>query len=224
MSEFHKLPSFGELEHSNVWGFGDAFEILCNDATILAKSFDEGTTEFNDVFKSLMDVWAAIEDSIRRGKIRIESGKLIDLSEGLMQVSNPNVVVINKNDFLSFYRKNKNKLAQYLSYADLKIYQEEFLDRLAKAEPTQSPHPKTIKAKMNQLREDYISAVTKKLKANPNLQYPDIKDDYLLLKLIRVSDLLEDKRPKDSTLQKWLRDTRKKVKVKPKYGARKKIK
>jgi hypothetical protein len=100
MSEFHKLPSFGELERSKKWGFGDAFEILCNDAIVLAKSY-------------------------------IESGKLNDLSEGPMLVINSNIVVINKNDFLSFYRKNKNKLAQYLSYADIKTYQEEFLDRLA---------------------------------------------------------------------------------------------
>jgi hypothetical protein len=164
MSEFHKLPSFGELEHSNVWGFGDAFEILCNDATILAKSFDEGTTEFNDVFKSLMDVWAAIEDSIRRGKIRIESGKLIDLSEGLMQVSNPNVVVINKNDFLSFYRKNKNKLAQYLSYADLKIYQEEFLDRLASVRETSKGGRPPFSHKAN-----VKLAVEKLVKRKPNI-------------------------------------------------------
>jgi hypothetical protein len=222
MSEFYKLPSFRELERSSKWGFGDAFEILCNDAIVLAKSFDEGTTEFNDVLTALIDVWATIEDSILRGEIRIESGKLNDLSEGPMLVRNSNIVVINKNDFLSFYQKNKKKLAQYLSYADMKIYQEEFLDRLAKAEPSQSPHPKTMKAKMDQLREEYISALTKKLKANPNLQYPSIKDDYLLLKLIRGSGLLEGKRPKDSTLQKWLRDARKKVKVKPKHGARKK--
>ena len=222
MSEFHKLPSFGELERSKKWGFGDAFEILCNDAIVLAKSYDEGTTEFNDVFKSLMDVWTTIEDSMSRGEIRIESGKLNDLSEGPMLVRNSNIVVINKNDFLSFYRKNKNKLAQYLSCADIKICQEGFLDRLAKTKLTQSPHPKTNRAKRNQLREDYISAVAKKLKINPNLQYPDIKDDYGLQKLIRDSGLPEDKRPKDSTFQTWLRDARKKVKAKPKYGARKK--
>ena len=60
-----------------------------------------------------MDVWATIEDSILRGEIRIESGKLNDLSEGPMLVRNSNIVVINKNDFLSFYQKNKKKLAQY---------------------------------------------------------------------------------------------------------------
>ena len=152
MSEFHKLPSFGELERSKKWGFGDAFEILCNDAIVLAKSYDEGTTKFNNVFQSLTDVWTTIEDSILRGEIRIESGELTDLSEGPMLVRNSNIVVINKNDFLSFYRKNKNKLAQYLSCADIKICQEGFLDRLAKTKLTRSPHPKTNRAKRNQLR------------------------------------------------------------------------
>jgi hypothetical protein len=164
MSEFYKFPSFRELERSSKWGFGDAFEILCNDAIVLAKSFDEGTTEFNDAFKSLMDVWAAIEDSIRRGKIRIESGDLMDLSEGLMQVSNPNVVVINKNDFLSFYRKNKNKLAQYLSYADLKIYQEEFLDRLASVRETSKGGRPPFSHK-----ENVKQAVEKLVKRKPNI-------------------------------------------------------
>ena len=66
--------------------------------------------------------------------------------------------------------------------------------------------------------------VFKKLKDNPNLQFPDFKNDYGLQKLIRLSGLPEDKYPKDSTLQKWLRETRKKVKAKPKRGARKKTK
>jgi hypothetical protein len=96
MSEFHKLPSFGELERSKKWGFGDAFEILCNDAIVLAKSYDEGETQFNNVLKALRDIWVTIEDSIRREKIQIERGELTDISEGPMLVSNSNIVVINK--------------------------------------------------------------------------------------------------------------------------------
>ena len=54
--------------------------------------------------------------------------------------------------------------------------------------------------------------------------YPELKKDYGLQKLIRGSGLQEKKHPKDSTLQKWLRETRTKVKAKPKRGARKKNK
>ena len=78
---------------------------------------------------------------------------------------------------------------------------------------------------MDHLRGDYCSFVTKKLKDNPNLQFPELKNDHSgLQKLIRGSGLPEKKHPKDSTLQKWLRETRKKVKEKPKRGARKKTK
>ena len=71
---------------------------------------------------------------------------------------------------------------------------------------------------MNRLREDYSSSVGKKLKDNPKLQFPDFKSDYGLQKLIRGSGLSEDKYPKDSTLQGWIREARKKAKVKPKRG------
>ena len=77
---------------------------------------------------------------------------------------------------------------------------------------------------MDHLRGGYCSLVTKKLKGNPNLQFPELKNDYGVQKLIRGSGLPEKKHPKDSTLQKWLRETRKKVKAKPKRGARKKTK
>ena len=222
MNESSYMTLLGKLEHSDSWGFGDAFELLCDHTNILAKAFDAGRSGFDNTFKALMDVWTTMEDSISLGEIRVKSGRLIDLAGGLMMTENPNVLVLDKESFLAWYRRDKEKIAQYLSCVDLKIYQEEFLNRLAKAEPTQSPHPKTNRAKRNQLREDYISAVAKKLKNNPNLQYPDIKDDYGLQKLIRGSGLPEDKRPKDSTFQTWLRDARKKVKAKPKYGARKK--
>ena len=72
--------------------------------------------------------------------------------------------------------------------------------------------------------ETIVRSVTKKLKDNPNLQFPELKKDYGLQKLIRGSGLPEKKHPKDSTLQKWFRETRKKVKAKPKRGTRKKTK
>ena len=148
----------------------------------------------------------------------------MDLADGLMMTENLNVLVLDKESFLAWYRRDKKKIAHYLSCVDLKIYQEEFLNRLAKAEPSKSPHPITDRDKMDHLREDYCSSVIQKLKDNPNLKFPDFKNDYALQKLIRGSGLPEKKHPEDSTLQKWLRETRKKVKAKPKHAARKKTK
>ena len=218
MNEFHKLPSLGELERSNNWGFGDAFQLLCDYTNILANAFHSGKPGFIKIDTALRDVWTTIEDSISDGKIRVKSGELNKLSEGLLLTENPNIVVLDKKSFLSWYRRDKEKIVQYLSCADLKIHQEEFLDRLANKEPVKTPHPKTNKAKRDRLREDYISSVAEKLKGNPNLQSPDFKNDYLLQKLIRESGLPEDKYPKDSTLEGWIREARKKVKAKPKDG------
>jgi hypothetical protein len=159
-----------------------------------------------------------MEDAISEGKIRVTNGKLSDLSEGPLFTNNSNIVSIDKKSFLSWYRRDKEKIVQYLSCVDLKIYQEEFLDRLAKAEPPKHPHPITNKAKMDRLREDYSSSIAKKLKDNPKLQFPDFKSDYGLQKLIRGSGLPETKHPKDSTLQGWIRETRKDDKTKAKSG------
>ena len=98
-----------------------------------------------------------MEDSISLGEIQVKSGRLIDLAGGLMMTENLNVLVLDKESFLAWYRRDKEKIAQYLSCVDLKIYQEEFLNRLAKAKPPQSPNPITDKAKMHHLRGDYCS-------------------------------------------------------------------
>ena len=167
---------------------------------------------------ALTDVWTTMEDAISEGKIRVTSGELNKISKGPLFTENSNIVAIDKKSFLSWYRRDKEKIVQYLACVDLKIYQEEFLDRLSKTEPRKTPHPIKDKAKMNRLREDYSSSVAKKLKDNPNLQFPDFNKDYGLQKLIRASGLSENKRPKDSTLQQWIRDARKKVEAKPKSG------
>jgi hypothetical protein len=79
-----------------------------------------------------------------------------------------------------------------------------------------SPHPGTKKAKMNRLREDYISAVEKMLIKNPNLRWPDFKDSPNLKNLIRESGLPH----KESTLQrKWVPEARRLAKVKGTPGA-----
>ena len=224
MNESSYMTLLGKLEHSDNWGFGDAFELLCDHTNILAKAFDAGRTGFDNTFTALMDVWTTVEDSISLGEIRVKSGRLIDLAGGLLMTENPNVLVLDKESFLAWYRRDKEKIAQYLSCVDLKIYQEEFLDRLAKSESPKHPHPTTDRAKKDRLREDYSSSVAKKLKKNPSLQYPDFKDDYGLQKLIRGSGLPEDKLPAKSTFQEWIRQARKTVKAKPKPGASKKAK
>ena len=218
MSQSSYLTLLGKLEHSNSWGFGDAFELLCFYTSVLANGFDSGREQFLKIDMALRDVWTTMEDAISEGKIRVTNGKLSDLSEGPLFTNNSNIVSIDKKSFLSWYRRDKEKIVQYLSCVDLKIYQEEFLDRLAKAEPPKHPHPITDKAKMDRLREDYSSSIAKKLKDNPKLQFPDFKSDYGLQKLIRGSGLPETKHPKDSTLQGWIRETRKEDKAKAKSG------
>lgn len=218
MNESSYLTLLGKLEHSDSWGFGDAFELLCFHTRILASGFDSGRENFIKIDMALRDVWTTMEDAISEGKVRVTGGKLSDLSEGPLLTNNSNIVSIDKKSFLSWYRRDKEKIVQYLSCVDLKIYQEEFLDRLAKAEPPKHPHPITDKAKMDRLREDYSSSVAKKLKDNPKLQFPDFKSDYGLQKLIRGSGLPIKKHPKDSTLQHWIRETRKEDKAKPKSG------
>ena len=218
MNESSYLTLLGKLEHSDSWGFGDAFELLCFHTRVFANAFDSGREHFIKIDMALRDVWTTMEDAISDGKIRVKTGKLSALSKGPLFTDNSNIVTIDKESFLSWYRRDKEKIAQYLACVDLKIYQEEFLDGLAKAEPPKHPHPLTDRAKKDRLREDYISAVAKNLKDNPNLQFPDFNNDYNLKKLIRGSGLSENKRPKDSTLQGWIRDVRKKIKAKPKSG------
>ena len=218
MKESSYLTLLGKLEHSDSWGFGDAFELLCFHTRVFENAFDSGREQFIKIDMALRDVWTTMEDAISDGKIRVKTGKLSDLSKGPLFTDNSNIVAIDKESFLSWYRRDKEKIVQYLSCVDLKIYQEEFLDRLAKAEPPKHPHPITDKAKMNRLREDYSSSVGKKLKDNPKLQFPDFKNDYGLQKLIRASGLPEKKHPKDSTLQQWIRDTRKKLRQNQSLG------
>jgi len=218
VKESSYLTLLGKLEHSDSWGFGDAFELLCFHTRVFENAFDSGREQFIKIDMALRDVWTTMEDAISDGKIRVKTGKLSDLSKGPLFTDNSNIVAIDKESFLSWYRRDKEKIVQYLACVDLKIYQEEFLDRLSKAKPPKHPHPIKDKAKMNRLREDYSSSVAKKLKDNPKLQFPDFNNDYGLQKLIRASGLSENKRPKDPTLQQWIRDARKKVEAKSKSG------
>ena len=130
MKESSYLTLLGKFEHSDSWGFGDAFELLCFHTRILANAFDSGRDGFEKIDTALRDVWTTIEDSISDGKIRVKSGKLSALSAGPMFTENSNVVVIDKKSFLSWYRRDKEKIVRYLFCAGLKIHHEEFLDNL----------------------------------------------------------------------------------------------
>ena len=214
MKESKCLTFLEKLENSDDWGFGDGLELLCFYTQVLANAFDSGREGFEKIDTALRDVWTTIEDSISDGKIRVKSGRLIDLSSGLMLTKNPNILVMDKNSFLSWYRRDKEKIVQYLSCAGLTIHQEEFLDRLANNKILKKSLPITEKDKRGRLRDDYISSVAKKVKVNPSLQFSHFKDDYGLNKLIRGSGLPENKQPKDSTLRRWTTEARKKVKAK----------
>ena len=107
MNESSYMTLLGKLEHSDSWGFGDAFELLCDHTNILARAFDAGRTGFDNTFTALMDVWTTVEDSISLGEIRVKSGRLIDLAGGLLMTENPNVLVLDKESFLAWYRRDK---------------------------------------------------------------------------------------------------------------------
>ena len=222
MKESDYLTLLCKLEQSDAWGFGDAFELLCFPTHVLVNAFKSGRAGFEKIDTALRDVWTTIEDSISDGEIKIKSGKLIDLSAGPIQTENSNTLVVEKKSFLAWYRRNKERIAQYLSCADLKFHGEKFLDRLANNEPlkfiTKNSHPTTNKTKMDWLRKKYISSVAKRLKVKPDLQLTHIRDDYSLQKLIRGSGLLENKQPTDSTLQRWIGMARKDAKIKSKIG------
>jgi len=110
VKESSYLTLLGKFEHSDSWGFGDAFELLCFHTRILANAFDSGRDGFEKIDTALRDVWTTIEDSISDGKIRVKSGELSALSAGPMFTENSNVVVIDKKSFLSWYRRDKQKI------------------------------------------------------------------------------------------------------------------
>lgn len=206
-----KNPLLDKLEHSDAWEFCDAFELLCFYTHVLANAFESGRSGFEKIENALIDVWTTIEDSIADGKIRVKSGNLMDLSAGPMLIENSNRVVIDRKGFLSLYCREKEKMAHYLSFAGLKIHQEEFLDRLANSKSLKKLAPIVEKVKIDRLRDAYISYAVEKIKVNPKFNFDYFKNDYGLNKIIRGSGLSESKQPKKSTLEGWIRKARKKV-------------
>ena len=76
MNESSYLTLLGKLEHSDNWGFGDAFELLCFHTRIFANAFDSGREQFIKIDVALRDVWTTMEDAISDGKIRVKSGEV----------------------------------------------------------------------------------------------------------------------------------------------------
>ena len=53
MNESSYLTLLGKLEHSDSWGFGDAFELLCFHTRVFANAFDSGRENFIKIDKFL---------------------------------------------------------------------------------------------------------------------------------------------------------------------------
>ena len=51
MNESSYLTLLGKLEHSDSWGFGDAFELLCFHTRVFANAFDSGREHFIKIYK-----------------------------------------------------------------------------------------------------------------------------------------------------------------------------
>jgi hypothetical protein len=84
---------------------------------------------------------------------------------------------------------------------------------------TKAPGPTTDKAKMNSLRESYITEAAKILKKNPHLTGPALLKYSSLKTLIRDSGLPEEGYPQDSNILKhWMLDVRKRAAIQNKYG------
>ena len=162
MSNFETL--IGKLEHSNEWGFGDAFGLIVDYTKHLGQAHSSDKAKWDKVYKPVSDVWTSLTDGMRNGKVRIKGGKIHDIHNGPLLAENPNTVVIDKISFLVWYRANKEKIIQYLSRGGLKINEEGFLDRLASAkQPSKGGRPPFP------YKEQVKQAVEKLLERKPNI-------------------------------------------------------
>ena len=212
------------LECKNHWNFRDAVGLICQCPNLMDYEFYYGKKDFNKTYGAFKTVWNIIKEALIEKKIHLVSGKLKGLSVNPLIDTPKEPLILDRDSFLLWYSQNKDRIKQYLSYGNLSIHYEDFLDRLAKENvqinpPNRSPHPATDKAKKNRLREDYVSAAKKMLIKNPDLKWPDFKDSPNLKNLLRDSGLS----PKKSTLQrKWIPEARQLANVVGKPGASKK--
>lgn len=201
------LNPLANLECKNHWDFRDAIGLICQRPNLMDHEFYYGEKDYSKTSGAFKTVENIIKKALIEKQIRLISGNLKSVSVATL--------ILDRDSFLLWYSQNKDKIKQYLSYGNLSIHYEEFVDRLVKENvqiksPNRSPHPNTKKAKMNRLHEDYVDAVVKMLDKNPYLKWPDFKEAPNLKVLIRESGLS----PEESTLQrKWIPEARIKTKV-----------
>tara|TARA_A100001037_G_scaffold305395_1_gene345443 strand:- start:1671 stop:2372 length:702 start_codon:yes stop_codon:yes gene_type:complete len=218
------LIPLANLECNNHWDFRDAVGLIRQRPDQFDNAFYLGGNDFTKTYGAFKTVWEIIKEALVEKKIQLVSGKLKGTSVNPLIDTPKEALILDRDSFLLWYSQNKDRIKQYLSYGDLSIHYEEFLDRLVKENvqinpPNRSPHPDTDKAIFNRLHEDYVDAVVKMLDKNPYLKWPDFKEAPNLKVLIRESGLS----PKESTLQrKWIPEARTKVKVTGAPGAPKK--
>ena len=218
------LNPLANLECKNHWDFRDAVGLICKRPNQFDNAFYFGENDYSKTYGAFKTVWDLIIEALIEEKIKLVSGKLKGLSVNPLIDTPKEALILDRDSFLLWYSQNKDKIKQYLSYGNLSILYEEFLDRLAKENvqinsPNRSPHPGTDKAKLKRLHEDYVAAVVKMLDKNPYLKWPDFKDSSNLKNLIRNSGLS----PKESTLQRsWIPEARRLAKVKGTPGVPKK--
>ena len=181
MNESSYLTLLGKLEHSDSWGFGDAFWLISDYAKHLGQAFNHDQAQWDKTYSSICDIWTFVTNAIREGSIGIKSGELKYFEAGPMLGIYPEVtigkgknkktvtketnsLVIDRKSFLNWYKQNKGKLIQYLSSAGLNINEEEFLDRLASIkQPSKGGRPKFP------YKDQVRQAVEKLLKRNPKI-------------------------------------------------------
>ena len=186
MNESSYLTLLGKLEHSDSWGFGDAFSLIISCSKHLGPSYSSDQAQWDKIYDPISDIWTLFTDAIQEGSIGIKSGDLTPFLAGPMNGIFPveikgkgenkkivyketNSLVINRKSFLAWYLGNKGKLTQYLSSANLEIEEEDFLDRLASVKKSLKggrppfPHKENVK-----------KTVEKLLKRNPKLTQGEI--------------------------------------------------
>ena len=207
------LNTLASLECKNHWGFRDAVGLICQRPNLMDHEFYYGEKDYSKTSGAFKTVENIIKKALIEKQIRLISGNLKSVSVATL--------ILDRDSFLLWYSQNKDKIKQYLSYGNLSIRYEEFLDILAKENvqinsKNRSPNPATDKAKMKRLHEDYVNAVVKMLSKNSRLRWPSFRDASNLKTLIRDSGLS----PEESTLQrKWIPEARQLAKVKGTPGA-----